>query len=241
MLQLSERQYEVSVVQRKLAGSSPTEEAYRDWLTAYDYFNRRLFDGRLPACLLTLTRRPRTLGYFAPGRFRSLEGAAAHEISLNPHYLEPRGDYDALSTLVHEQCHLARHEFGPRNRKGGRGSRGYHDRAWARVMLAVGLVPSHTGLPGGRQTGGSVSHYAIVGGAFDLACRELLIGGFAINWRGSLDHAQAADKAAGWLEGPAASSQTRSRFVCAACGQKAWARASARLACLPCNLTLIAS
>jgi hypothetical protein len=41
------------------------------------------------------------------------------------------------------------------------------------MMLAVGLIPSDTGKPGGKQTGQRMTHYIEPEGQFDRACREL--------------------------------------------------------------------
>lgn len=224
-----------SIVQSNSASEAPTPQAYQDLQRAFDYFNDRLFEERLPHCLLTLTRKRRALGYFAPERFTNTGGRIAHEISLNPRYLELQGDYDALSTLVHEQCHAARHDVPP-NRNGGRGTRGYHDRAWGKIMRSVGLVPSHTGQPGGRQTGYRMSHYVEEGGRFDVVCRELLVSGFTLRWRDKVQYAvrraQRDELPAKALESPA---QTRAKFTCANCKLNAWAKPSARIACVDCR------
>jgi hypothetical protein len=45
----------------------PTE--YRAFQKAYDFFNAELFSGALPHVLVTLQRRARSSGYFAPERF----------------------------------------------------------------------------------------------------------------------------------------------------------------------------
>ena len=47
----------------------PTRETYDQIQQAYDYFNRALFKGELPNCLITLQRRNRTYGYFSGDRF----------------------------------------------------------------------------------------------------------------------------------------------------------------------------
>ncbi len=73
--------------------------------------------------------------------------------------------------LVHELCHLWQHHHG----KPARGR--YHNREWARKMIEVGLVPSDTGRPAGRQTGDSMNHYIREGGPFDAACDQLLASG----------------------------------------------------------------
>jgi hypothetical protein len=53
-----------------------------------------------------------------------------------------------------------------------------HNKEWARKMELLGLVPSHAGLPEGKKTGRSVSHYIQPEGAYLKACRELLATGF---------------------------------------------------------------
>ena len=59
----------------------PTSEAYVPWTTAFAFLNERLFAGALPNCLVTLTRRRNTLGYFCAGAFRDGKGGFAHELS----------------------------------------------------------------------------------------------------------------------------------------------------------------
>lgn len=49
-------------------------------------------------------------------------------------------------------------------------------------MESVGLMPSHTGQPGGRRTGEKMTHFIIQGGPFDLACDELLTEAFTLSW-----------------------------------------------------------
>jgi len=50
-------------------------------------------------------------------------------------------------------------------------------------MKEIGLQPSHTGEPGGKETGQKVSHYIIEGGRFALAVSKLKAGGFALRWQ----------------------------------------------------------
>jgi hypothetical protein len=38
---------------------------------------------------------------------------------------------------------------------------GYHDRVWGAKMEEVGLMPSNTGLPGGKKNGQQMTHYII--------------------------------------------------------------------------------
>jgi hypothetical protein len=50
------------------APSHPTDEIYGVFGDAFDYFNQRLFAGKLPPCLCTCQRRAGSRGYFAPAR-----------------------------------------------------------------------------------------------------------------------------------------------------------------------------
>jgi hypothetical protein len=222
---------------------SPTLQVSAEWQFAFSYFNGRLFDNTLPDCVITFTEHPLAQGYFCAEAFRDRKGTTAHKIALNPIYFA-MGDAESFATLVHEMTHMWRHLFGPRNRKGGYGVPGYHDVVWAEKMKSIGLMPSSTGRPGGRQTGFKMNDYPIEGGAFDLACRELLISGHVVNWREGRDlewtaapfphDAQAFGDATASGPKPRRGS-TRVCFACARCGLRAWSRPSARISCTDCN------
>jgi hypothetical protein len=47
----------------------PTRRTYATLQAAVRHFNRALFAGALPPCLVTFQRRPNALGYFAHDRF----------------------------------------------------------------------------------------------------------------------------------------------------------------------------
>jgi hypothetical protein len=133
---------------------APTEAAYDELQHAYQYFNRALFDGCLPPLLLTLQRKEqRVRGYYSPNRFANTAGdrpgvhSTTDELALNPQHFG--GDpLDVLSTLVHEMAHVWRMRVD-----GSAGRLGYHDLKWGTKMKAIGLYPSNTGAPGGRETG----------------------------------------------------------------------------------------
>jgi hypothetical protein len=42
---------------------TPTSESYSELDRAYAFFNKRLFAGELPPCLITLHRHPKARGY----------------------------------------------------------------------------------------------------------------------------------------------------------------------------------
>lgn len=156
---------------------NPTEEFYALLNQAYSHFNKVLFDNELPWCMLTLQRASNTMGYFSAERWIDGRGLKAHEIALNPAYFARNRVIDVLQTLVHEQCHLWQHVFGLRRSRSG-----YHNKEWADKMESVGLVPSSTGMVGGRKTGQSMSDYPKPGGLFLQACYELCEGEYRLQW-----------------------------------------------------------
>ncbi|MFD0917249.1 sprT domain-containing protein [Pseudahrensia aquimaris] len=220
----------------------PTLEAGAELQYAYDYFNAQLFVGKLPQCLITYTRKKNVLGHFWPDRFQRVGGELWPELALNPSYLAVREDRDSLSTLVHEQAHVARHFFGPPNRSGGRGGSGYHDQPWVEIMEQVGLIPSNTGAPGGKKTGYQMTHYIKPGGLFDIECQRLLDAGFSINWRDSIFKHE-MDAPAGNPSGsdPIPKKKDRIKFTCLGCGLNAWAKPSALLTCTLCEFSMSAA
>ena len=82
----------------------PTESTYQAFQAAYDHFNRELFGGSLPCCLITLQRRGRrTLGYYWAERFGEIGGSdRTAELAINPQYFLHRPMRETLSTFVHE-------------------------------------------------------------------------------------------------------------------------------------------
>jgi predicted SprT family Zn-dependent metalloprotease len=202
--------------------ANPTQRTYKTLDDAYRFFNQRLFSGRLPHCLITMQRSKKAYGYFAGGRFGSADGKeVTDEIALNPSHFHSRTTEQSLSTLVHEMAHLEQHHFG----KPGRTS--YHNKEWARMMRAVGLIPSDTGAPGGRDVGQKVSHYIEEGGAFSKACAELVSNGFDSLYVEL------------WTEGAAEKRKTKAasktRYTCPSCGANAWAKPRTALICGDCD------
>ena len=190
--------------------------------TAYNWFNEALFSSRLPPCLITLQRKSRSRGYFANDRFghRLNVGDLTDELALNPDTFGDRSDKDILSTLVHEMCHCWQQHFGNRQSRGG-----YHNREWAEQMISIGLMPSDSGQPGGKQTGQGMSHYIIAGGPFNLAAEALLQTGFCLNWQSAAAVAHA---------GKGAKERSKTKYSCPSCNQNAWAKPDSALVCGEC-------
>jgi predicted SprT family Zn-dependent metalloprotease len=196
--------------------TTPTIEQYDAFQHAYDYFNEALFDGGLSQCLITLQRRSRTRGYFSGARFSERTGDdTTDEIAMNPAYFA-RTDIEILSTLVHEMAHLWQQYYGNPSR-----SR-YHNREWANKMMELGLTPTATGEPGGKQTGQSITHMIAPGGPYERAAQALLATGFALRWQ-SVE-----------VQGGKTTTKSKVKYTCRRCGLNAWAKPVAVLVCGEC-------
>jgi predicted SprT family Zn-dependent metalloprotease len=156
--------------------NNPTEQTYSELQTAYDWFNERLFGKQLPACLITLQRQKRTMGYYSRDRFVNDTGRRTDEIAMNPEYFAVQSPHEVMSTLAHEMAHLWQDHFG----RPGRGR--YHNQEWAFKMESIGLIPSHNAQPGGRKTGDQMDHYIDRSGKFLAASEALFDSNFKISW-----------------------------------------------------------
>ena len=236
---------------------TPTERTYAELRLAYDTFNARLFDGKLPTCLITLQREKRTCGYFSSRRFGTRQGETTDEIALNPEFFAVTPLIETLQTILHEMIHLWQAHFG----KPGRGR--YHNAEWADKMEAVGLMPSSTGQPGGKRVGDCMADYAIAGGKFTQVVEQLITEhGFGITWYDlhtssaspcSATTAAMTNLPAAALEVPAdhgvavvpklprpgaTNRSNRFKYRCPGCGASVWGKPGLRLGCIACAIEL---
>jgi SprT-like family len=204
--------------------TSPTHRTYTGLVAAYDHFNRELFGGKLPPCLITMQRHKGAYGYFSGERFVSLADPkeVTDEIALNPATFASRTPVKILSTLVHEMVHLWQHHSGTPSRSG------YHNKEWAAKMREVGLIPTDTGEQGGKEVGQKVTHYIEAGGRFERSCTAYLATAPAILYH---DRAGNGEEATTRLKKAA----SKTKFTCPACGLNAWAKPDATLKCGTCE------
>jgi len=202
--------------------ASPTAEIYGALQTAFDWFNARLFGAALPACLVTLQRKDhRVMGYYSPNRFTAPGGETVDEIAMNPAHFGAVPE--TLSTLAHEMAHLWQEHCGKPSRAG------YHNEEWATKMDAIGLAPRSSDGKG-KRTGQKMTHEIVNGGAFDVACRELLADpAFVLRWR----------EVAAALGEKTKAKPTRAKFSCPDCGANAWAKPAAKLICGECEIRMV--
>lgn len=226
--------------------SLPTPQTYAELQRAYEHFNARLFDDKLPHCLLTLQRDKRTYGYFSAQRFVHRDGKTyTDEIALNPSFFSVIPPREIMQTIVHEMVHAWQHHFGKPSR------RSYHNQEWADKMESLGLMPSTTGEPGGAKTGEKMGDYSIEGGLFEQASDDLLnASDFAISWldrfppqppsegKGRLSGGKRtpialAEALLGAIEIPGEKENKSNRVKqrCPGCGAQAWGKPGLKLLC----------
>ena len=206
--------------------TSPTR-TYTNLDAAYDHFNRKLFGGKLPPCLLTMQRHKGAFGYFSGDRFANLDNHddITDEIALNPAHFASQTPTKILSTLAHEMAHLWQHHFG----KPGR--RGYHNSEWAAKMREIGLTPvalSSTGQPNGKDTGEKVSHTIDEAGRFAKACAAFLATKPAILYHDRAGEGEARKKKVA----------SKTKYTCPECQANAWAKPDTNLVCGDCEQTM---
>jgi predicted SprT family Zn-dependent metalloprotease len=201
----------------------PTQEQFAAYQNLFEYFNNFLFQGSLPNVVLNFSRKAKTHGFFAPERWSSKGGDSEdkiHEISLNPQTLA-RDPKDVLSTLVHEMAHLWQQVFGKPSRSG------YHNKEWAAKMKEIGLIPSSTGAPGGKETGQNMTHYIEDKGPYEVAYKELpeeyLMPFIAHEGLGATKK----------------STNSKVKYSCLGCGSNVWGKPNLNIMCGDCQEHMI--
>lgn len=185
---------------------------------AYQAINERFFSGALPGCEIRFSTRKGSEGHYRPGALPSGELCPAlDQIAVGAHLSSSK----MIESLAHQTCHQYRQHSGQPPR------RAYHDQVWAEKMVEIGLQPSSTGLPGGRMTGQTVSHYLLEGGGLSLLIRELYDQGLDINLAGAADRRSANKKA--WA---------RTKYTCAGCNKSVLGGDQYNLVCGDCQLPL---
>lgn len=200
--------------------TSPNKALLDTLLSAFRYYNRALFFDTLPEPVITLSSDRRTKGHFINDWYLTPQDSY-HEIALNPAYWTDVRQ--ALSTLVHEMCHLQHHitvGLSRHDKDGG------HSVGWGVLMKNVGLYPSNTGMPGGKETGVKMTHYIIPGGRFDLATQVLLDNGFIFPFVAEMSS---------WEGGKPSGIKASRTFTCRECGLRARSVPWANLICGTCQ------
>jgi hypothetical protein len=225
----------VAITKAPARDVAPTTQAYHELELAFEFFNRELFDVRLPPCLLTLQRKgSATRGYYSPGRFGAADGTAVAEIALNPRHIKNRSFEEVMSTLVHEMVHHWQACFGTPSRSG------YHNREWAEKMCWVGLRPTRNGTREGPMTGQSMTHVVMPGGRFEVALAKLRSMLPALAWIdvNAADILPKGFSDADLVPDPRGRSGRRTVYRCPRCRLRAESKSNAYLICGECELEM---
>jgi len=220
---------------------TPTKQQFTAFESAYEYFNQVLFSNELPPVILNLSRKSRAMGFVAPNRWRSADKAPGtdgqlHELSINPEIL-CRDLIEVYSTLVHEQCHIWQHTLGMPSRPG------YHNKEWANKMIAVGLMPSTTGNPGGKIVGQSMSDFPIEDGVFLKALDQMAhkLKFPFISVEGELRYSQmstvqiSGTASVSDTEEPAPPKKNKVKYTCSDCQSNVWGKPEMNIVCGNCD------
>lgn len=168
-----------------------------------------------------MQRHKGALGFFSGERFTNTADPKeiTDEIALNPLHFANRKPDEVLSTLTHEMVHLWQHHFGRKPRKG------YHDKQWASKMRSIGLIPTATGEPGGKETGQQMTHLIDINGRYAQAALKLLIEHPAILYADLAGENDPARKK---------KSASKTKYSCPECELNAWAKPQVLLICGSC-------
>ncbi len=203
---------------------TPTEKQFTALNRAYLYFNEALFYDSLPGCILTFSRKRNTHGFMSPEQWRRKgeQFCTVHEISLTPKTLSQK-PIEVFGTLVHEMVHLWQWEYGNPSRCG------YHNKEWALKMKEIGLIPSATGLPGGKQTGQRMSHYIKRGGRYEKAFQKIPKEFLLPFVTGAKRETQLPKKY------QKTKNRNKIKYTCWKCRTNVWGKPNLKLRCEECN------
>jgi predicted SprT family Zn-dependent metalloprotease len=201
--------------------NNPTTQTYTSLTAAYDFLNRELFDSGLPPCLITMQRHKGAYGYFSGERFANTTDPkeVTDEIALNPAHFATRKPIEVLATLAHEMVHLWQHHHGKPPRKS------YHDKQWAAKMHEIGLTPTATGEPGGKETGQKMLHIIDENGRFTSTVTKLLAENPTILYADLNNDNKTVRKK---------KKASKTKYTCPSCGLNAWAKPETLLICGNC-------
>jgi hypothetical protein len=91
--------------------------------------------------------------------------------------------------------------------------------------VAIGLMPSNTGEPGGKRTGQQMTHYVIEGGPFDLAFRTMPPA-FLLPWSSG----RAPDPT-----GKPKAKKDKVKYTCPVCAANVWGKPDLVIVCGECG------
>lgn len=155
---------------------------YEQLTELFNRFNQDLFvevlGDSVPECIITLHRKTNTTSEMVfEGFIESDNNEKMSEIILNPQWFGIKPRIEILQYLVHQMMHIYQHTYGEVSKSGR------HDEQYLDFMNAIGLMPSDTGTPEGKNTGGKkLTNYPLPDGHFLRVCNELAQEHKLITW-----------------------------------------------------------
>jgi len=215
--------------------AKPAVDQSAAFQAAFDFFNQRLFEGKLPKVMLTMSRNANLVGgYFSPKKWFDENKEEIGEIAINANVLKQTGIVKAMSILIHEQVHLWQFAHG----KPSRG--GYHNREWSDKCKDIGLLPVG---PDGQDTGQTIDTDLIEDGLAIKAIEDLPEEDL-FPWMS--EPLENPDGGGGGGGGTAPNRPplpkkpgTRTKYTCPACGWNLWGKAGGTFMCMTCNQLFI--
>ena len=195
-----------------------TQNQYTTIDEIFDYYNVKLFDGKLKDCMIITSRKKDAAGYFQYKAWKNKavkKDADIHEICLNPDFFN-NDDMQWQKTLVHIMVHIYQYDHGKPSR------RDYHNLEWAEIMEKIGLMPSSKGKPGGERTGFKMSEYPVPGGMFIEAYNSLKDKNIKYIFSSKAE------------ENDGKPSNSKESYTCPACGTKMWGKKNILAMCVVC-------
>jgi len=246
---------------------TPIVDQSRAIQDAYDWLNTNLFEGKLPAAMLVLSRNSNLLGgYFTPKRWFDEDGNDIPEIAINANCLRNSGIVKAMVILCHEMVHLWQYVYGTPSRSG------YHNKEWSDKAIEIGLQPFTAE---GKCIGQNVDTKLIVDGPAETAIAEMPED-FTLPWMTEPMEDPTKDGQNGQKGGQEGGGQgegqeqggsgqggppkgvergtgrgsregsgqerkpgTRNKYTCPACGFNLWGKPGGNFECLDCNQVII--
>jgi len=189
---------------------------------AYILMNDRLFSASLPGCELRFSTRPGSEGHYQPATVVGRHDAGLDLICVSA----SQSVQKIFESLAHQMCHQYRQYRGNPPR------RAYHDQAWAKKMIEIGLQPSDTAAPGGRTTGQRMSHYLLECSPLSELIKELVSQGHDLSL---LVEGLSTRSNGEILQQKGTKPWSRTKYACPACGRSVLGGDRLNLICGDCN------
>ena len=157
-------------------------QIYDQLTKIFDEFNQKLFEEILgdfvPDCIITLQHKSNMYAEMKPSSYIDLSSNnKVNEICINPQWFGVKPRIEILQYIAHQMVHVYQHAHGEPAGKGK------HNEQFLDFMNAIGLMPSDTGMPGGKELGGKkVLNYPIPDGAFLKVANELAESKHLVSW-----------------------------------------------------------